>query len=353
MPTEDPSDARTLDLRAAIEESLERNLDLRSEDRVVAAGREDVLVALAALLPQATIESATRWIDDDRTFASNPERRTTLGLSGQQAVFDEALIAGHSIARRTQRSIEALREEVRQDVVQATAIAFVDVLLAKTTAEIQRDNLRVTRANLDLASTRKRVGTGAASEVYRWQSEEAEAARSLVDAEAELANARLELNRILARPLEQAFRLSDVRLTDVSYTIADPRVRPFLENPGRLRQLRDFLSALGSRNAPELASLDQQIAAQRRLLTSNRRDFFLPDISFEASVDQILEDGGAGAGTDPADETEWTLSIGASIPLVEGGRRLAEVRQAREDLSRLRIDRRSEASASMRACAPR
>jgi outer membrane protein TolC len=42
-------------------------------------------------------------------------------------------------------------------------------------------------------------------------------------------------------------------------------------------------------------------------------------------------------------ETEWTVGAGLSFPLLEGGSKFAELRQTRESLSSLRIQRRATA----------
>ncbi len=337
-----PEHARSLNLAGAIEESLERNLDLLSEDRVVAAGREDILIALTALLPQASFSTSLNWIDKDRATAGNPQRLSTTTLSGQQVVFDEFLLANYRIMRHAQDSTIAIREQVRQDVIQATGNAFLQVLSAETTARVLRDNLSVTSANLELAKTRREIGTSGPADVYRWQSEEANAEQDLVEAEAALANTRIALNRVLDRPIEEAFAIEDVALGDVSFLLADPRVRPYLERPGRLRRLRDFLVQRGLRAAPELTSFDALIDSQERLLASRHRTFYLPRIKAVGQVDHVLDEDGRGADLRPDDDERWSLGLEASIPLAEGGSRIAEARQAREDLRRLRIERRAE-----------
>lgn len=338
-----PATGRALSLRDAIDESLKRNLDLLSEDRVVASGREDILIALAALLPQVSAASSVSWIDKDRAAAGAPARLSSGTLSGRQVLFDEFLLANYRIARHTQDSTDAIREQVQQDVIQATGNAFVQVLRAETALRIQRDNLRVTRANLDLARIRREVGTSGASEVYRWESEEANGARDLINAQADLENIRIALNRVLDRPIEEAFATEDIALGDVSYTFADPRVRPYLETPSRLQSVRDYLVGRGLQSAPELTSFDALIRAQERLLASRRRTFFLPRVTADAQAERVFDEGGRGADLRPDDDTRWSAGVEASIPIAEGGGRLAEARQARENLSRLRIDRRSEA----------
>ncbi len=327
--------ARSLTLKQSVRESIDANLDLVSQDRVVAAGREDILIALARLLPQASASVGVGWNDSD---LSNRTRIPSAGASGQLVLFDEALLGNLSIARYGQEGVEAAREQIRQDIVQGTGTAFLEVLRASTALRIRRDNLRVTRANLELAETRRRIGTAAAGEVYRWQSEEAIALRDLIFARADDRNSRIALNRLLNRPLEEEFEALSIGIDDLAFTLSDERLQPYFEMPALSVHLRDFLVRVGLQQAPELDVIDAQVRAQRRLLASRNRTFFLPRVAASGSVDRVFEQ--EISRNEIPDSTQWSAGVEASIPLAEGGARIAERRQAREDLARLRIDRR-------------
>ncbi|MEM7412866.1 MAG: TolC family protein [Myxococcota bacterium] len=327
-----------LSIDAAIERSLAENLDLRSQDRVVAAGREDVWQALSLLLPSASANSVVGWSGGN----PNPESRTTsAGLTAQQVLFDESLIGNLTIARYGQEAVEAVREQVRQDLVQATGTAYLEVLRAATALRIQRENLRVTRANLELARTRKRIGTASAGEVYRWESEEANATRDLVLARATDRNARTSFNRVLNVPLEKPYDLDDVTIEQISPIFSARELEPYFEAPALMEHVREYVVARALQFAPELAVVDAQVKAQERLLDTRGRTFYLPRLLATAQADRIFDqDVGAVKGDE---SRSWSAGVQASIPLAEGGGRVAELRQAREELAQLRIDRRSEA----------
>jgi outer membrane protein TolC len=334
---------RRLSLEQAVRESLKANLDLLSQDRVVAAGREDVFIALSAMLPQASVSGTYTRIDEGRAGFMAAEASTTVGASARQLLFDQATIANVFVARSGLEALDEAREQVRQDVVLGTAQAFLEVLRAQTTFDVQRSNLEVTRANLTLARTRNELGAAAAGEVLRWEAEEANAARALVDARAALQNQRIVFNRLLNRPLEEAFDPVPVRLTDLPFTFADGRVVPLLEAPLQFRRLADFMVAEAMRSAPELAVLDAQIDAQRTQLRSRQISFASPTIAAQADLDRLVADSGRGAGSRPGGDHNWSIGVEASIPIVEGGGRVFDLRKLREALSQLRIDRRSTA----------
>ena len=81
-----------------------------------------------------------------------------------------------------------------------------------------------------------------------------------------------------------------------------------------------------------------------------RRALWSPTIGLQAAYNDVLERAGAGAdGFDDVldfelpkvDDTTWSLSVNASLPLFTGGERAAERIQAEIDLERLQLERTS------------
>ncbi len=60
---------------------------------------------------------------------------------------------------------------MRLDIAQQTATAYLNVLRAKTFERVQKDNLQLTRSNLELARVRRQIGVSGPAEVYRWESQ--------------------------------------------------------------------------------------------------------------------------------------------------------------------------------------
>ncbi len=62
-----------------------------------------------------------------------------------------------------------------------------------------------------------------------------------------------------------------------------------------------------------------------------------------AGIDQAFVDERIDGSSENFNETGWSVGAELSFPLVQGGAKIARLRQARETLSSLRIERRSEA----------
>ncbi len=336
-----------LTLERAVEQALADNPELAAARRELAAGEQQVAAARAALRPRLELSGSALAIDDDRaaaSFGSQPERTTLGSLALGQLVFSEPARANLEIERRLQAGREADFESRRLDLVRETAVVYLNLLRAKTLVEVQRNNLELTRSNLELAELRRAIGAANPAEVYRWQSRIATDRKALIEAQASRRIAEIALNRLLGRDLEEQFLTEEVDLEDPDLITGQERFRGYTTTPRRFRLLRDFMVEEGLTAAPELRRLDRAIAAQERARAAARRAFWLPAIGLRAGVDQRLSAAGAGSAGGPvlpglalprADDTSWSLGLSASLPLFAGGERRAEVERAEAELDRL------------------
>ena len=105
-----------------------------------------------------------------------------------------------TIQQELQQSREAELHELRLDVVQAATTAYYLVLNAQSQLEVQENNLRISRTNLELAQNRVTLGTSTLADVYRWEAEVSRALVILASARADLRQSWETFNRILNRP---------------------------------------------------------------------------------------------------------------------------------------------------------
>ncbi|MCZ6857450.1 MAG: TolC family protein, partial [Gemmatimonadetes bacterium] len=159
---------RQLSLDQAIREAVAANLDLASRDRAVAAGAGNVKLAKSILLPQVNVSVDGSIIDPDRAEALSgllPQRTVSGSASLTQVLFAEPTWANYSAQRSVQESRVHDRETLRLDIALDAAVAYLNVLRAKTLERIERDNLGLTRANLETAELRVSVGAATLREV--------------------------------------------------------------------------------------------------------------------------------------------------------------------------------------------
>ncbi len=341
---------RRLSLYTVVREAASVNLDLAAADRRVAAGLADIRNARSALLPQVEMGSRATIIDQDRAragFGSNPERTMRASGSLSQLLYSDQAWSDFTVQEKTQISREAERGELRLDILRDAAVSYLNVLRAKTSLRIQKDNLQLTRSNLELARVRESVGSAARDEVYRWESEIANGRRAVLDAQAQLKQANVALNRILHRPLEEPFLTEEASLEDPLLFGDLNRLFTFIDNPKHFELFRNFQVQEGLNLSPEIQRLNAVIAGQERIVLNAQRAYWAPDLSLQADVDQRFANDGVGQGVPPVagnlgvaqDNTQWSVGLGLTFPLFSGGRKEATESKALEDLRRLRLER--------------
>ena len=343
-------------LAGTVQEAIAANLDLAARDRAVAAGREEVKGARSDLLPQVEVSALGRIIDEDRaeaSFGSQAEQSVTGTASLSQVLYADPAWANLSIQKHLQTAREQEREAVRLDLTLEAATTYLNVLRAKAVERIEKENLNLTRSNLELAQVRQSIGISGPAEVFRWESAIANSRQVVLRTVSRRQQAERALNRLLNRPLNELFTTQDVGLDDPILTTSNERFMKSVNNPWALAVFSSFMVKEGLANSVELRGLDAAIAAQERLLASAKRSFWAPTAALSGEVTQFFAE--AGAGKDPisipgfpggasfprADDTDWGVGVSVSLPLFEGGLRFADRKRAIEDLARLRIERQA------------
>jgi outer membrane protein TolC len=354
-PAAEPS--QRLSLADAVRIAVNANLDLAVADFAVAAGAQDVRAARSNLLPHIDVSALGTTIDADRaeaSFGSQPQRTLVGSANATQLIFSEPAWSNVSIQGHLQQAREVDRERLRLDVILSAAAAYLNVLGAQTFERIQRENVQLTRANLQRARVRQLIGVSNPSEVYRWESQIASGRRAAIDANAQRNIAEMELNRVMHRPLEESFVTVETGLDDESLVTGDPRYLEYFRNRSVFRSFRSFLVQEAVENAPELEQVDAAIAAQRRAYRSASNSFWSPTVALSAGVSNRFAEGGAGTDFTPqfppgipdlsglfpqVNELNLSLGLSVSLPVFSGGSRFVQRSQAREELEGLTAQR--------------
>lgn len=333
-----------------IEEALRANLDLAAQRRVVAAGEQEVAKSKSVFFPQIEISTLGVAIDEDRaraSFGSQAERTFSAAASLSQVVYSEAATANLAIQRRLQEARGHELESLRLDTALEAAVAYLNLMRAKTFVRVQRNNLQRTRSNLSVAENRRLVGEANSAEVFRWQSQIAIDREALVAAIASERAAEVAVNRLVNRDLEERFATVEVGMDDASFIAGQSRLQQFVGTPMHFEIFCDFLVQEGLAAAPELRQLESAMQAKMRALRSEKLAFWVPTISAQASLEELIAEGGLGADLAPPlpefgvpriDDTNWSIGFKVSLPLFTGGSRKAEVVQSEEELKGLRLE---------------
>lgn len=325
--------------------ALAENQDLLAESYGVQAGFEEISGARSSLLPQLGL-SASHTVRNDSPGVSAgllAERSSDAALSLDQLLYSDSASANLKIQKELQRTRLASLQEFRLDVIQVATTSYYQVLNARSQLDVFANNLTISRANLELAENRVRLGNSTAADVYRWQAEVARAQSNVLSARSGLDQAWETLNRVLHRPQGERMALRKATF-DEPFVMTRKEFDDLVRSPADYAKFSRFYIDRALSQAPELEQLDAQIVAKQRELTSQRRAYWLPDFVLSGGYTSNLSQSGLGAGMLAGEGLDdWNVGLQATLPLFSGGLKRANVSKAQFELRQLETLRISTA----------
>ncbi|MEN8264420.1 MAG: ABC transporter substrate binding protein [Nitrospirota bacterium] len=335
---------RVLTLIDVMHEAINANLDLKIEEDSVKSAEKDVSLARSNFFPSLTLGAAGTQIVEEQAENSRgqqAERTTSGNIKVNQLIFSEEQMGNVDIQEYLLKASEYGYDQKKLDIMLDAASAYFNVLKAKTAVNIQQENINLTKKNLEISKQREVIGYSGRSDVYRWESLLATATTDLLEAKNNYTLAKIQLNRLMNRPLGEDFSAQESSLSDNVFGSYLSRARRYVDNPVSLDRYTGFLIKEAALNSPEIRQLDANIDAQERRLSSFKLKRFVPKVSLSSEAQRVFSRDGAGsdvAGVDPDNES-WSVGLNLSVPLFEGGATSINIQQTRIEIRKLRDQR--------------
>ena len=348
-PDENPPGVRSL--VDALELALAANPELSVSRFNPLLAATDVDRARAGLLPQLSLSAGATHIDSDR---ANPiaqaERSGDVSMSARQLVYSERVWAGFDIAKNLKLAEDHALRVVALNVLEQTAVAYLELLRAKAQADVRRSNVKVTESNLELAIAREKIGQSGRADVLRFKSELAIDRQNFYAAQAEIDAAMVELKRLLSLGIDDPIEGNDGGIARLLDLLAADRYQHLFDNELRWNLFRRFHIERALSQAPELDQLDAQIEGAARNVLLTKRIYYVPEVNLVGQAAGRVLRGGTGSslrGTG-LDDAEWSFGVQAELPLFAGGERRAARAEAEYSLDQTR-DVRAQVSTNVEA----
>lgn len=323
--------------------SLKNNLDIKLSEEDVNLSSNDISFAKSQFLPQIEASATALQIDEDRasaSFGAQAEQSLTGSGSLTQLIYSEEAIANIQIQKYLAIAQKASLDQQALSVILDTFEAYFNVLKAKTGLQIQQENFESSKTNLEFAKVRVSIGASNRSDLFRWESEVANATQGVIEAQSAFVQSKLQLGRILNMELSEEFDLAEVSLDDETFeNYTENSLGQFIQTPAQLETFTGFLVEEAQIQNPAIKQIDANMLVLDRQLQLNKRSFFTPTLALQAGVDNKLWTGGAGSDVAPnpgaptQNDITWNVGLNVSLPLFKGGQR-------RLDLERTTIQKK-------------
>lgn len=306
-------EVQVLTWKDCIRDAVNKNPNLIYAKEELKQAEADKKIAQSVGMPQIFTELAG---SKSKAAASQSETDSySFAITGKQLLFDGSKTS--SDIKETKENIKASRYNyavVSSNVRLDLRTAFVELLHAQELISLTENIALRRRQNLDLVKLRYDAGR--------------EHKGSLLTAEADLAQAEFEI--------VQAKRSIPPKQRQLSKGLGLVKIRP-LRVKGKFSIQEDYsvkpdIEYLAD-TTPFLNELIAKKEAARYNLRSARADFF-PKVYLNSSIGKTSSDF-------PPDQSEWSAGLSLSLPIFEGGSRLAEVSKAKSKLNQAGADERS------------
>lgn len=360
-------DTLALSLPEAIGLALDESEEIRLARSQVALANAQIATARSAILPQVNANvgytrtlasvfsgASTPTIPDSLQFNPDPslpleerveylENRTpiaalgalgslfsdlpfgrehayTASLSGSQLLFSGGRAgAALGIARNYRAAAEAGLTQQEAQIQLQIRSAYYQALLAQEVAAIAQAALEQAQAFLEQEQLRLSAGQASELEVMRAEVERDNLEPQVVQGRNAADLALLNLKRLVNIPLTQPLRLTT------------PLEVPAVLDSAAVRPSEELVRA----QQASISAVEEQVDIRRQQVRI-ARGAFLPNISLSSAYARQLYPSDPFTLNDPW-QTDWTVSLQVSLPIFSGGRRAAELGQARVQLEQSRL----------------
>ena len=336
-----------LSLRQVVLRAIDKNLDILARKHGVAAGKQNVNEAITAYLPQVDVINTASMMDNDTAIVGRglmPEYLWANAVNARQLFFSEKAMANLSIQKKRQLAREFDFENLKLDIALRSAILYLNVLQATAFEKIEKENLELTKKNLEIAQARVDTGVASRGEVYRWENQLANNRQDVIDAMRRRIVAEVAVSAIQDFSQKTRYQYADVKLEDPDIFPAHDKFFPKIDNPKSYTDFIDFMVQEGFKTEPELKSLDAIISSQKRIVTSEKLDFVLPDAEGFYNIDSTMGEAGDGRAATGTNDFSWVAGVEFSFPLFEGGSKFTGLWREKEILKELQTGRASAAN---------
>ena len=228
------SSGKNINLKMAIAEALENNLEGKMAAKDVEIADKEVRIAQANILPQVSIGGSAVGLSENLVEASMGQRgefTLTGSASIKQVIFSESVFANIAIQKLMAENKKFYNEQKILDVVSNTSVGYISLLFTKSNLLIQNENVNTTMKNLQMAKAKEEAGQTGVSDVNRWVTELNMNKMKFNDTYTSYRSNMYQINQILNSEINSTINIVDSNSIDKTIFVDEEVLKNIFENP--------------------------------------------------------------------------------------------------------------------------
>lgn len=358
-----------MSLKELIEIALNNNPKISGLKKELEISDLSITKAKSNYKPDVDFSATGLIIDKDRaeSILTPAEKTLNAGITVTQLIFNEDANMNIDIQKKKK---ELKKEEFRKaelDMILETTEAYMAVLKTESFAKIQKNNLELTRQNLELAKERKSVGISGQADVYRLESEFSRDVSDLIGIMLNIDMAKTNLKRIIKYNISQKIEIKDISLDDSDFITSNKELLNLISDRNTVDFFIKYLTEEAFSTSPELKSISYGINIQERLVKNAKNKKIMPTVAMQGdfSVNNIIAQGAGSTAPDfssignisdgntkksfgdvlgafgSPDEYNWSIAVAFKLPIYSGGEIETDRKIAEESIGNLEYQKES------------
>jgi len=339
------SDSHFFTIEEIMNRAVTHNLSVVASEHKVELSEADVNKADALFLPQIHIGAEAAKIDEDRAIASfglYNEARMDAYVNFSQQLLNQQASAQVSVNENFLKAQSSATDFVKLDIGLAAAVNYLRILQLRTKLKIEKSNLELSKTNMRSAMTRRDIGIGNASDIYRWQTQISGEKKSLLFTHTALQQAKHNLNSLLDLPQDLPLNFKSIDMSNEVFMTNHKEMIDYFLDQTKFSKFLSYLVKTSKLNMPSIHQYDSLELARELIVQSNNDAFYMPTVSFEGGMKQHFIDAtnetrdkdttGKYDDLTYSDNTDWEVGIFLRFPLYEGGAKEATLQASKAAL---------------------
>ena len=339
------SDSHFFNIGEIMDRAVQHNLSVLASQYQVNLSQADLDKADSFYLPQIHVGAEAVKVDQDRAVASlgsTNELSADVYVKASQQIWNQKLLAQISVNENFLKAQQNATDFVKLDIGLGAALNYLRILQLRTKLAIEKNNLELSKTNMRSAITKRNIGIGNASDIYRWQTQIAGEKKSVLFTHATLQQVKHTLNELLDLPQDLPLNFESVDRTNEVFMTHHKKMEEYFLDQTKFAQFESFLIKTAKQQMPSLKQYDALEIARGLIVQSNDDAFYMPTLTVEGGIKEHFIDptntfreknpGLDSQLPDYADATDWQVGIYLRFPLYEGGAKTAVLQASRAAL---------------------
>uniref|UniRef100_UPI004048590F TolC family protein n=1 Tax=Aliarcobacter sp. TaxID=2321116 RepID=UPI004048590F len=330
-----PANQKTLDLKDIFSLALENNIEIQQNKNNTKIDKLNIDDSISDYKPQIDFYSNLIQIDEDRAKYSNglySEGSAEVGLKLTQVIYSDKILKNIEIKKLLELSNSNSIKSQNDEILYKVLVTYLNVIKANNYNDIIKIKHNFISQNLNFAKQRVEIGIQDRSDVYRWESELANANMELANSKKQLKSLKIELSNLLQ--IEKEFSFVEYGMNSNNFKLLNSDAIKYISNKKVQELFLDDIIYSHSR----LRQIAELINVKNQELKMNKNSRYLPTIAFEGSAKKIVDRYGEGSqSTRYWDDKEYQAVINLTLPLYEGGSKSIGIEKNEIELVNLKL----------------